>query len=171
MIKFKKSNLIENIEVSACGIVRRIDNQKIKSQHIGSTGYYMVSIRPVKNSKTIQCKVHRLVAEAYCKNPYNYEYVNHKDGNKLNNSVNNLEWCTHLQNMQHAFSTGLANNTNEKNGMAKLTVEEVLQIKQMLKEGISQYKIASMFDNISRSAILKIHLGKTWANVQPKRTT
>lgn len=63
--------------------------------------------------------------------------------------------------MQHAFSSGLANNTGVKNGMAKLNERKVREIKELLKQGISQYKIAKKY-NVSRSAILKIHLNKTW---------
>ena len=93
-----------------------------------------------------------------------YEYINHIDGNKLNNNLDNLEWCTHLQNMQHAFKNRLINNTNENNGMAKLNKEQVIKIKELLKKKMSQQKIANIF-GVSRSAILKINLKKTWSNI------
>lgn len=64
-------------------------------------GYMSVSL----NSKTF--KVHRLVAEAFISNPNSFLQVNHKDGDKTNNSVDNLEWCDSYYNMQHAVKTGL----------------------------------------------------------------
>ena len=65
-----------------------------------SSGYYCVGA-------TDTYMIHRMVAEAFIPNPNNYPFVNHLDGNKLNNCVDNLEWCTPKQNSQHAVSIGL----------------------------------------------------------------
>jgi hypothetical protein len=77
----------------------------ILKQKIRSRGYY--TIRISENSKRKQLKVHRLVAQAFIPNPLNKPCVNHIDGNKLNNSITNLEWCTYKENYDHAITTGL----------------------------------------------------------------
>jgi len=150
-------------EITKCGTIRNKINKKIKSQYVGSTGYYMVSFS--YNNKSKPQRVHRLLAKTFIENPMERKFINHIDGNKLNNDLTNLEWCTHSHNMKHAFETGLVNNTGTRNGMSKLNDKKVMQIKKMLKDGISQSKIGEIF-NVSRSAILKIHLEKTWNHIQ-----
>lgn len=68
-------------------------------------GYIVVNL--YCNGKESKKRVHRLVAETYIPNPDNKPDVNHKDGNKHNNSVSNLEWTTKSENMIHAYQTGL----------------------------------------------------------------
>lgn len=82
-----------------------ISKEKLLKQHVGTTGYYIVDLK--KNGKRRTFKVHRLVAKAFLSELKDKPFVNHKDGDKLNNSVSNLEWCSQQENMQHAVSTGL----------------------------------------------------------------
>lgn len=86
------------------------NHQKIGKEHyiaptFTSTGYYKVEL--MKNHIRRSFKIHRLVAIAFIPNPLNKPYVNHLDGNKLNNHVSNLEWCTQKENITHAYETGL----------------------------------------------------------------
>lgn len=107
-----------NYEVSSKGIVKRkkgetiykdgrIANfsETILKQGFNRKGYARVylSVNSNKFTKT----VHRIVAETFIPNPENKNTVNHKDCNKLNNSVENLEWATNKENMQHAFRSGI----------------------------------------------------------------
>lgn len=75
-------------------------------------GYSIVTLS--KNGKSYKEYIHRLVAKTFLSNPLNKEYVNHKDGNKQNNCVSNLEWCTPSENNYHAFQTGLKKTTDKQ---------------------------------------------------------
>lgn len=74
-------------------------------QKLNTCGYPSVRLR--ENNKPVDKAVHRLLAQAFIPNPENKPHVNHKDGNKQNNSLKNLEWATVGENVQHAWDTGL----------------------------------------------------------------
>ena len=106
-----------NYEVSECGRVfslRRKHNQsdiydeteiELKVQHIDDA-YCILGLTSDEGKKHMK-SVHRLVAEAFIENPESKRTVNHKDGDKHNNSKSNLEWATYSENSQHAHDTGL----------------------------------------------------------------
>lgn len=77
----------------------------LRKTEISKQGYERVSLW--KNGKGKHFSIHRLVADAFIPNPNHLEMVNHKDGNKLNNDVSNLEWCNASQNMKHAYNNNL----------------------------------------------------------------
>lgn len=81
-------------------VVSRVNNNTLNPK-VNPNGYCVVKLG------SEQLSVHRLVATHFIPNPYQYPQVNHKDGNKLNNHVSNLEWCSAEQNAQHALQTGL----------------------------------------------------------------
>lgn len=81
------------------------NKEKLMNCVISKTGYKQVVL--MKNNKKTFKLIHRLVAEAFINNTENKPCVNHKDGNKLNNNVNNLEWCTYKENNIHAWKNGL----------------------------------------------------------------
>ena len=100
---------IERVVIGKDGISRRV-NEKIKEPTLSPIGYYVVSLWKGNSSRLEY--VHRLIATAFIKNPNNYPHINHKDGNKRNNSLENLEWCTHEQNLRHAREHGLFKSRN-----------------------------------------------------------
>ena len=105
-------------EVSNMGRVKslRYGKERIMSTPDNSIGYRNVTL--VKRAHK-QKRVHRLVAEAFIPNPMNLPVVNHLDGDKHNNCVSNLEWCTKKENTNHAIKTGLMKlTTNPKPIMA-----------------------------------------------------
>ena len=133
-------------EVSNLGRVRSMKRYygmvgRIMPQTIQRKGYYAVTLW--MNNKAYCRKVHRLVIEAFTQNPDNLPCINHIDGNKLNNHVSNLEWCTYQANMQHAVRTGLTHphrwtdderkQISERNKGQIVTPEQREKISQALK--------------------------------------
>lgn len=94
-------------EVSSCGDIRNVRDKnygKVLRSWVDSWGYPSVCL--YKHGKPQHKRVHRVVAEVFVY-PFVGEQVNHIDGNKSNNSVENLEWCNGSQNMSHAYKNGL----------------------------------------------------------------
>lgn len=90
--------------------------------------------------------IHRLVAEAFIKNENNYDIVNHKDGNKLNCSIDNLEWCSSSKNAKHAWENGLREVTeNMVNAGKKISYKD--RIKGTKKGALKRRKISEEIAN------------------------
>ncbi len=131
------------------------------SKHIEDV-YYTICLST--GSNPVSAKVHRLVAFAFIPNPQNLPWINHKDANKLNNHVDNLEWCTPLQNSQHAVGLGLM---NPKKGSdvygSKLTERQVLEIRAIGKTKTIK-EIAAIY-NVHFGSISKVLNRLTWDHV------
>lgn len=114
--------------------------------------------------------VHRLVMLHF---NYNKDHrklqINHIDGNKQNNSLENLEWATAKENMRHSFRNGLNKldgTVGSKNGMSKLTEKEVEEIIELLKyKCFFQREIAEMY-GVQFTCISAIQLGRTWKHLR-----
>ena len=117
----------DNLIVTKSGRVFRINkhNKYYKNgvnNEIVELPYFIWGGYKIITYKNKTYKVHRLIAETFIPNPNNLPQVNHIDGNKLNNNVDNLEWCTPQENTQHAYDNGLAKSKGnsmpkEKNPM------------------------------------------------------
>lgn len=91
--------------ISNYGRIISISKKIEMKQRPNDQGYMKVSL--CKDNVKKRFFVHRLVALTFLPNPNNYPCINHKDGNKQNNRMLNLEWCTHSQNIQHSYDKGL----------------------------------------------------------------
>ena len=148
---------IDDYEITRDGqVINKTNGHLLKPQPHGK-GYLRVSI-----SKQLQF-VHRLVAEKYVPNPNNLPQVNHIDGNKLNNSADNLEWVSNQENRIHAVKNKLHTQGSDCS-WAKLTEEDVRYIRKHAKEKI-QREWAEEY-GVSRSTISGILNYRTWTNIE-----
>jgi hypothetical protein len=95
-------------EVSTLGRVRNAHTKHVLKPAPNSKGYLCVLLYQGSKRSRRSFLVHRLVAQAFLPNPSNLPQVNHLSGQKRDNRVLNIEWCTQSQNMRHAWATGLA---------------------------------------------------------------
>lgn len=118
-------------EVSNYGNIRNSKTHRVRSNNVHKTGYYFVSCSLGCREKKITFRNHKAVAESFIDNPNNLPMVNHKDGNKLNNYVDNLEWCTNAENIRHAINNNLIKVKRGKDSpSAKLTQDDVDYIRE-----------------------------------------
>ena len=140
-----------NYDISTFGRVRNIKTNRILKCYDKPNEYKRVTLNIKGASKTF-C-VHRLVAEYFIPNPLQKLTVNHKDGNKNNANINNLEWATLSENMKHAFDNGLMENVQILKGFKgethpsfKLTDIDILMIKCLHNNGFDCTMISKRFN-------------------------
>lgn len=136
--------------------------EKILSPWVGRHGYLCVSVSTGNVRK--KYLVHRLIGLCFIDGYTSGLHINHLDGNKLNNSLDNLEWVTNIRNVQHAWETGLVDLRGENQPGAKLTYQKVKIIREMLKKGVSPNSIGVLAD-ITPNIIYRIRDGKAWNSV------
>lgn len=123
------------------------------------TGY--LSVMVCVDYKFKRLAVHRLVAQAFVPNLENKKYVNHIDGNKLNNNSENLEWVTAKENTQHALKLNLI-LTGENCNKSILKSEDVLKIRKLHELKVKRKEITKMFPQVSPTTIRDVIFNKTW---------
>ena len=159
----------DKYEVSNLGDIRRT----YESTGPLDRGYVGKQLKPRTNNSYIRVSlgngksyaVHRLVAEAFLPNPEGKKTVNHKDGNKSNNRLDNLEWNTHSENVLHAHDTGLNNCNGESHHNSKFTEEQVLWLRANYDGTTEWIKEQAMLHNTLSSHIRDILSGKRWSRV------
>lgn len=146
------------------GIVIAVKTGKQKKITVFPNGYAYVHLHKCGASKCV--RVHRIVAEAFLPNPYRHKQVNHINGVKTDNRVQNLEWCDQLSNIKHAMETGLFNPTGESNPSAKLTHEQVTAIRAEYIRGSKQSGTVALSKKygVSNVMIGKIVRNENWTN-------
>lgn len=171
-------------EASSAGDIRNIKTGVIRKASPTYKGYLTVQIPCPREGRHKNRTVHGVVAEAFLgPRPVGFQ-VNHLDGNKANNAVENLEWVTPSQNMRHAFSTGLRkasyvrrspgsgrksggvyeSQLGEANPNARLTDADVVQILAKLASGAKQSHLAAEY-GVSKPMIHAIKSGTRWPHI------
>lgn len=159
---WKQIDGYENYEVSNLGRVRSLPKKTRKGIRV---------LKPIKQSYlTVDlCKdgvvkkhlIHRIVAKEFISNPEMKQEVNHKDGNKHNNSIDNLEWVTRCENRKHAFDIGLQSAKGSKNSQSKLNESQVLEI---FKSNLRGFELSKLY-NISPGTICDIKKRRSWKHL------
>lgn len=145
----------------------RIKSFKGKSKRVlkgikDKGGYEIVFLSKPKE-KQKKCLVHRIILSSFGNGEVKMT-VNHIDGNKLNNILENLEWATYSENMKHAHKKGLVSTKGERNPRAKLNWDLVNEIRLSYASGAySHARLARKYD-VSRSAISLVVTNKTWVS-------
>ena len=149
------------IEVSEDGEIK--SHGKMIKGEITRNGYIRIHVSNCGHSE--RYLVHRIVAEVFLPNPQRFPVVNHIDGNKQNNRVSNLEWCSYSKNLIHAYKNKLRSCDGEKNHRAKLTEIEVKEIRSTYIKGKhcenNAYQLAKRYD-VSPKTILNIVKHESW---------
>lgn len=128
---WSKIAMNDDFEVSTHGKIREFGKTRSKSTNLIRGGYKSFVI-PV-NGKDKFLKVHQVVAKTFIPNPENKYAVNHKDGNKMNNHISNLEWTTIKENNQHAVDNGLIKKTKRRVSQYSLDKKTLIKIHDTLR--------------------------------------
>lgn len=168
MEEWRQVEGFESYYVSNMGrVYNTLTKRFIGNKNSDKYGYKRVKLSKLGARKPID--VHRLVAETFIPNPLNLKCVNHKDGNKENNTVDNLEWCTYSDNNKHAIKMGLTNHPKgEDIKISKLKESDIRFIRENYKPNSKEYnyrKLAQRF-GVSKRTIYNCVKGIIWKDLE-----
>lgn len=149
-------------EVSNLGRVKD-KKGKIKTPILDKDGYIRVAF--FKGKRNIYKFVHRLVALAFIENTYDKKQVNHIDSNRQNNKVENLEWCSNYENVQHSIKHGKGNQKGELNANSKLKEWQVHEIRNLWDTKKYNVNTLAKKYNVSWNLVKLIVTNKIWKNI------
>lgn len=153
--------------ITADGVVWRVYPLPERRLVIGDNGRGYKNVRMKSDGGVIKhAYVHRLVLLAYVPIDKTRPHVNHKDGDRSNNRLENLEWCTRSENMRHAVNIlGHGRGRGELSRAAKISDDDVRAIRSMRARGALYREIAAEF-GLNESWAYRVATGKAWAHVR-----
>lgn len=158
----------ENLyEVSSFGNIRNKKRKTILKPTLSKFNYLFVKLS--KDNKTKNFLNHRLVALSFLENINNLPQVNHIDGNKLNNNISNLEWCTASYNIRHAIKLGIMSPSyhtrKDKSSIGKKINRDIANIiREAYNSGSTTLDVLAKKYNITKQTVSLIILNKIWKN-------
>lgn len=167
----------ENYVVSSKGVIRslkrkcpskdgkfRIVPEKEISKWKNFRGYELVSLH--RDGRKISIPVHRIVAQAFIQNKEKKGEVNHKDGDKSNNNLENLEWCTRIENQHHSINVLGKHHAGEKHYNCKLSVDIVEKMRALFNTGLyTKTDVGKMF-GVKKDHAINIINHKCWKTLK-----
>lgn len=150
-------------EVSDLGRVRSVKTETVRAQHT-TRGY--PSLNLCRGGRHRSKRVHRLVAQAFMDAPEaGRDHINHINGDKTDNRLQNLEWVSPGENNRHAADAGLNDQRGRRNNRAKLTAEDVLEMRERAKRsGVTQRDLAAEF-GVSQPQVGRILRRERWDHI------
>lgn len=151
------------------GLLRIVDHSLTKKYIVKSiirkndllnSGYVIINL--AKNGIVRKFIIHRLVAQSFIQNPEKKSEINHKNGIKKDNRVENLEWCTRSENCKHSFDIGLSKR-GEDHYKTKLTEKQVIKIKRN-KNNLTVTEMAKKY-HVTYECIRKIIKNYNWKHI------
>ena len=150
-MQWKKIEGYDNYSVSDTGLVRNDTTGKLLKAFDLDTGYTIIHL--YKNKKMKNLKLHRVIAQAFIPNPKQEKCINHINGNRHDNRIENLEWCSHSENNIHSYRTLGRSSSNAIRAMSVAKYKPVLCVET--KEVYESVKQASEKTGVCRANISK----------------
>ena len=164
---WKQIDGYENYQISNFGRIKRLPSRYRKTemiirQMVNRYGYHRITLW--KNGQYKRFSVHRLVMEYFSTNPLNKQEINHKDSNPANNRLDNLEWCTHSENVKYAFQYGNKVMTKgESCSWSKIKEDDVHYIRKNYPL-LNMRELAEKF-NLNKTTVWEIIHRKIWCHI------
>ena len=151
MKEWREIDVFPNYMVSNTGEIKSLNynktgKEKVLIPHKLSNGYLGINLYD-DNKRSCYLLIHRLVAQAFLPNPNGYRIINHKDENRSNNSVNNLEWCSYKYNLNYGNRNSKLSNSLTNNPFFSIPVLQYSKTREFLKEFPSIAEAARTINN------------------------